>query len=492
METEVIIHKPLRHIDILAKLLDKVRPIDFRELIGEEDEKIKTRHLLILTVEEILRLAADNNWGMCQRNACIYLYNGTFWSKVFDEEMEIFLGKASEKMGINSFTARHYPFRDMLLKEFRTLAHLPSATQPDNAVMINLQNGTYEINGMGGYLRQFAAEDFLTYQLPFAYNDQAEAPIFKRYLDRVLPDATLQGILSEFLGYVFIQTGTLKLEKALILYGTGANGKSVFFDVISALLGSGNVSSYSLQSLTNESGYYRAMLADKLLNYASEINGSLEASIFKQLVSGEPVEARLPYKDPFMLTNYAKLIFNCNSLPRDVEHTQAYFRRFLIIPFNVTIPEEEQDPELAQKIIASELAGVFNWVLAGLGRVLKQRGFTHSDVIRQQVDEYQRTSDSVGMFLYDNDYVRSTKNQRTMLLKDLYAEYKGYCLEDGFRALSKVNFQQRLKYLRYVIDKDKYGNKVYIEKEQENHTEPLPVNGYSNIDNANSDDQLPF
>ena len=95
----------------------------------------------------------------------------------------------------------------------------------------------------------------------------------------------------------------------------------------------------------------RAMIANKLVNYASEINGKVEASIFKQLVSGEPVEARLPYGNPFIMSDYAKLIFNCNDLPRDVEQTEAYFRRFLIIPFNVTIPEHVQDKQLAKKII---------------------------------------------------------------------------------------------------------------------------------------------
>jgi putative DNA primase/helicase len=114
-------------------------------------------------------------------------------------------------------------------------------------------------------------------------------------------------------------------------------------------------------------------LANKLVNYASEINGNLEASIFKQLVSGEPVEARLPYGQPFHFEEYAKLIFNCNELPKDVEHTNAYFRRFLIIPFDVTIPPQEQDKNLHTKIIEKELSGVFNWVLQGLNRLLEQK-----------------------------------------------------------------------------------------------------------------------
>ena len=86
-----------------------------------------------------------------------------------------------------------------------------------------------------------------------------------------------------------------------MLYGGGANGKSVFFEIVNALLGAENIICHSLQDLTDGSGYYRAQLANKLVNYASEINGKLESSIFKQLVSGEPVSARLPYASRFIL-----------------------------------------------------------------------------------------------------------------------------------------------------------------------------------------------
>ena len=70
----------------------------------------------------------------------------------------------------------------------------------------------------------------------------------------------------------------------------------------------------------------------------------------------------------------ARLIFNCNELPRGNEFTDAYFRRFLIVPFDVTIPPEEQIKDLHSQIIENKLAGVFNWVLRGLARLLKQNG----------------------------------------------------------------------------------------------------------------------
>ncbi|WP_206366746.1 DUF5906 domain-containing protein [Sphingobacterium sp. SGL-16] len=106
------------------------------------------------------------------------------------------------------------------------------------------------------------------------------APIFEKYLNTVIPDIEKQRVLAEYLGLVFIKNGNkaIKEEKALILYGTGANGKSIFFEVVNALLGDDNVNNYSLSSLTIHNGYFRAKIANKLVNYASEINGKLEAS----------------------------------------------------------------------------------------------------------------------------------------------------------------------------------------------------------------------
>ena len=203
-------------------------------------------------------------------------------------------------MGVEKFDARHYQFREELLKQFIVSAHLQKPEQTEGITIINLLNGTLQI-GKKTRLKTFDPTDFITYQLPYDYEPQATAPLFMKYLSEVLPDLTAQNVIAEFLGYVFIPNSHLKLEKALLLYGPGSNGKSVYFEIVKALLGNENLSSYSLSSLTNETGYYRAEIANKLVNYASEINGNLEAARFKALVSGEPIEARRPYGQAFIL-----------------------------------------------------------------------------------------------------------------------------------------------------------------------------------------------
>jgi putative DNA primase/helicase len=467
------------HTEILEQLIDQFEPLDFEVLafpqtkklreqlekatIGSDQAKdiqkqldkikVNTKHYRILSIKNVSKTATNNRWGLCKNHDFIYLYNGTFWAEIDKDEFQKFLGEAAEKMGVRWDNAEDYQFREQLFKQFLATEYLSNPPGDNDRVLINLQNGTFEISPQGTKLRPFDRSDFITYQLPFEYNPQAKAPLFEAYLNKVLPDPERQRVLAEYLGFVFIKHGSnaLKEEKALILYGTGANGKSVFFEVVNALLGADNVSSYSLQSLTNDNGYFRAKLANKLVNYASEINGNLEASIFKQLVSGEPVEARLPYGQPFILKQYAKMIFNCNELPKDVEHTNAYFRRFLIIPFDVTIPPHEQDKNLHTKIIENELSGVFNWVLEGLNRLLDQKRFSDCAAAQQAVEQYKIESNSVQLFLNENEYKGSSTNYK--LIKDLYPEYRSFCMDDGMTPFKKSNFIKQLRALNLVVDR---------------------------------------
>lgn len=496
---------PAEHSEILNKLLNQLEATDFealafpkaiamRKKLSELEEQLKLpdgrfdtsealepartewkkltkqlekmrlaeKHLLILSIRETLKAAQKHDWSICKNHDFIYLFNGAFWSELDKEVLQKFLGEAAQKLGVNEYSARFYQFREKLFKQFLSDAYLPTPEGAKDSVLINLKNGTFEITPNGYNLRPFSSTDFLTYQLPFEFNLDAQAPQFQAYLNKVLPDMERQRVLAEYLGFVFIKHGNnaLKEEKALILYGTGANGKSVFFEIVTALLGPQNVSNYSLQSLTEEKGFYRSKIINKLVNYASEINGKLETSLFKAMVSGEPVEACLKYGQPFTMANYAKFIFNCNELPKDVEHSNAFFRRFLIIPFDVTIPEAEQDKTLHTRIIDSELSGVFNWVLEGLNRLLGQQRFSKCDAAEKAVQEYRTQTDSVRMFLEENSLTADPVKWK--LLKEIFATYRSFCTENGFHALNKTNFNKRLTAFGVQVDRKNIGMVVFL------------------------------
>lgn len=423
--------------------------------------KLQKKHYLVDCIGQLIAIAESNNWGLCKKDNVIFLYNGSYWEEVSKEAFQFFLGNVAYKMGVNKYDAKIHTFKEELYKQFLAEGFLESPKISKNNILINLENGTFDINGKTKNLRDFRREDFLTHQLPFEYNPEAEAPIFLKYLNEVLPDTDKQKVLAEFIGYVF--TKGLKLEKSLVLYGTGANGKSVFFEVLNALLGSSNISNFAIDSLTTDANYSRAKINNKLVNYTSEMNGRIDANTFKQLVSIEPIQARLPYGEPFTITDYAKLIFNCNELPKDTEHTNAYFRRFLIIGFDITINEAQQDKTLHTKIIENELSGVFNWVLEGLDRLLKQKSFTKCTAVENARLEYEKMTDSAMLFIEEYNYKKSL--EYFTLIKALYPDYKTFCLDNGFLPLNVNNFIRRLQKDKIHIKRISEGNVAYLIKE---------------------------
>lgn len=445
------------HADVLQEILDSLRPVDFREAAGlEENALLRQKHLIVTTVFEVLIAALALGRGLCRDHDFLYQYNGEFWKVIDRQQLSDFLGEAARRLGVDTITAAYHQFRDHLYKQFLAVAHLPKPNSADGICLINLRNGTFEITPTTLRLRDFRREDFLTHQLPFDYDEEADAHRWENFLNEVLPDKTRQNVLAEYIGYVFTR---LKLEKTMMLYGSGANGKSVVFDVVNALLGRENVTNHSLASLSHE--YHRARLANKLLNYSSDISSRLEADVFKRLTSGEPVDARLPYGQPFIMTQYARLLFNCNELPRDVEHTEAFFRRFLILLFDVTIPECRQDKRLAEKIIKTELSGVFNWVLKGLRRLLLQDNFTPCEAARNALELYRKESDSVAMFVDEEGYEKVSERGEATLLTTVYSDYRGFCNNNGFRCVSSRTLRERLEGLGFQCPKANKGRIVY-------------------------------
>lgn len=463
---------PIPSGTVLGKLLEKFAPVDFRQRAGipADGGKLQRKHTLVTAVEEVLERAKAEGWDLCANGAFTYTYNGAWWEVVEKATLQGFLGQAAERMGVDPFDARFYSFRDHLFEQFQSAANLPTPEPPKGKVLVNLANGTFEVGAKGQRLRPPRPADFLTYQLPFGYDPKATAPEFQAYLDKMQPDKARQLILAECIGSLFVETSTLKLEKVPLLYGTGANGKSVYFDTVNALLGGeANVSSYTLQQLTDENGYYRAKLGNKLVNYASEINGKMDASIFKALASGEPISARLPYGEPFTLNRYAKLMFNANELPREVEQTDAFFRRFLLIPFDVSLPEAEWDRGLSARIATNELSGVFNWALAGLHRLLRQEGFTESQAVNDALQVFRRLSDSVRSYLEEEGYTPSADSHRP--LKDVYQAYREYCKEGGAHPVGRNNFGERLRGAGYQITRSGGVRSVWMGKEATDGTD---------------------
>ena len=444
----------MKPVDLVKTLMEKIGdPLDrYRDADGNlQTKKIPQKLWIVALVYEIMEAAKDMDLALCVRHGAIYGYSATHWQEIGDDEVKKILSLMAIRLGFHSpAEARTSDFREKLFKQF-VADGLEEAPSPDRnrITLINLRNGTLEIEGHDVRLREHRREDFLTYCLNYDYDPKADAPIFSRYLKRVLPEPESQAIIQEFLGYAF--TSGIKLEKVLVLLGSGRNGKSVLFEIVTELMGPENISHKGLGEICQKGDRgngHRAEVENKLLNYASELNPvGADVDLFKAIVSQEPVTARRLYKDAFTYRPTVKLIFNANKLPVESERTTAYFRRFMIVPFEVTITDEEMDIELHRKIIDNELPGVLNWIIEGLKRVSTAKHFTSSPKSDQALETYKKESNSVAQFV--EEYRLIPDPYGFVPNAELYRSYSEFCNESGYKRLSKANFGKEMKSLGF-------------------------------------------
>lgn len=334
---------------------------------------------------EIQQAAFSTGHPFVYFDGCVHVFTGNHWEQIDEYELKVFVKEAfaklcgdyvsaSKKETVNGL-ASQMPYTVMSLNVKQTTGK------------INFKNGTLDLRTMR--LNRHDWQDYFRYVLPYDYSVNVKCPLFFKYLDEVVPEKECKMALGEYTGWLFI-TG-LKLEKVLFLYGAGCNGKSVFVDIIEALVGKDNVSHESLSDLCGEYGANsRSNLAGKLLNTCSDVApDAFAGDLFKRIASGEPISTKILYKDVTTLSDYAKMIFCLNELPRTRDNSNGFYRRFLIAPFNVQIPKNRIDPYLASKITSSELPGVMNWALDGLQRLMKNKRFTYSPMMGKALNDYR-------------------------------------------------------------------------------------------------------
>lgn len=407
-----------------------------------------------VVVREVKQAADGRLWcpeyiERAKSDQLMNVYTGSHWQIVGAQLFKDFIGGCAMKCGVPESLRMNPTFMRALFESVAyNLAESRRQKIPSSEVWLNMHNGTLVIRCDGTVaLREHRREDLFRYTLPYSYDPQAECPQWEKFIARVLPEPDEQLLLGEYIGYTLMPTH--ELEKMLLLYGEGLNGKSVTLEVIEGLLGSVNVSYLSLADLSNDE-VKRAAIENKKLNISHESGKDVNPNTLKQMTSGERVLIRNLYRDPREINNYGKLIAAFNILPR-AENTFGFFRRLLILHYKVTIPKEEIDRQLAAKL-KSELPGILNWVLKTLPALMTRREFSPSESCERALEQYRLLSDNVRLFLNE----ACEPSEYSTLAKDIFDAYRSYCLSSSLKPLGKTRFYDRLENLGYP--REKYGN----------------------------------
>lgn len=312
--------------------------------------------------------------SLCYIDGALRFFDGRAYSPVTMRELIIAVGNILSDMGVGASDVRK--MGDM---PFSVLWEKTYSGEPD---LVCFRNCVYDIRT--GKTAAFSPDARTGYSLPYAWSPDAECPKWNAFLEEVLPDRTERMCLQEFFGMCYVDRSRYSIEKMALLIGSGSNGKSVVFDVMKRVIGEEWVSFLSPEQLMD--GKQLVSVAGKRLNFAPDIKkSSAFDSGLKALSSSQDVQGWRLYEGN-VTVKCPPLVFAFNELPLFRDETDAFFRRLLPFRFDVVIPPERQNKRLASEICASELPGIFRWVMEGRARLLKQRGsFTKCDRIDDAV-----------------------------------------------------------------------------------------------------------
>jgi putative DNA primase/helicase len=246
----------------------------------------------------------------------------------------------------------------------------------------------------------------------------------------------------EVVGYSLFAGNPLRV--AVLLLGPGCNGKSVLLSVIKTLLGPVNVSAIPLQMLS-ESRFASAELFGKLANICGDLDARTikQTDVFKMITGGDAITAERKYCSAFTFTPFALQIFSANEAPFSSDQTQAWFDRWLVIPMEKRIPEDQVDPHLTAKLTTPrELEGLLVKAINGLGRLMERGRFERPGSIEQAGSEYRERLDTVQGFVNEEcTLVVGAWTSRA----DLYSAYRAWVTDGGRFPLSRPAFHDHLR-----------------------------------------------
>ncbi len=325
----------------------------------------------------------------------------------------------------------------------------------DDPWALNTASGTVDLRT--GDLRAHDRSDLITKITPVEYDLDAQAPIFKRFMEQILPQEAVRGFLQRAVGYA--ATGVAREEMLPILHGLGANGKSTLTGVLLEALGD-----YAIQAapdlLMLKKGAHPTELADLfgarfVVCMENEEGRRLAESLVKHITGRDRIKARRMREDFWEFDPTHTVFLGTNHRPEVRGTDHAIWRRLKLIPFDVTIPEAEQDKTLPETL-RSELRGILAWVVRGC--IEYQRyGLGEPERVKDATKGYRSDMDPLEAFI---DECCVVGPEVWCKFANLYSAYTRWCEESNEDSIKKRRFADRLTERGYERDVGTDGVKI--------------------------------
>jgi P4 family phage/plasmid primase-like protien len=280
----------------------------------------------------------------------------------------------------------------------------------------------------------------------------SDCPRWRAFLGEIAGgDLLLADYLGRLCGYCL--SASNQEQVFAFLYGSGANGKSVFLQTVASVLGSYAATAPMGAFMSSQNDAHPTDLAGlvgkRLVTVSETEPGRLWAETrIKTITGGDPVRARFMHRDFFEFTPTFKLVVAGNHRPGLTGVGEAIRRRMHLVPFTVTIPPARRDKQLGVRLL-EEKDGILRWMLDGFAR-WREIGLAPPPCVIQSAEEYFDDEDLIGQWTAECCQLGPLKRG---LARDLFTSWSRWAADVGAEIGSQKTFGDALRARGYTTGK---------------------------------------
>lgn len=313
--------------------------------------------------------------------------------------------------------------------------------------LVNIENLVRSLNGEvvaeSEIVQPHTPRIFTPFGLDYDFDPSAACPLFEGYLVDVQPEAEDREVVQMLMGLCLVPD--TRYNVFFLLVGKGGEGKSVLLHVIVSMLGDANVCNVPFSKFTDK--FSIGLLTEHLVNIIGEGDTELPRDVglgrvegvLKDVCDGGLLPVEHKFHEPSKARAMARCLAASNAIPSFYDRSEAIWDRLRVLPFNVRIRgTPKEDTTLRQRIVTTELPGIFNFAVQGLAKLRQRRQFPEMALGIRMKSEHRGRCDHEREFL--TEHYAEANDANPIQTQVVFLKYRSWMSTRNYHSLGEANF----------------------------------------------------